>query len=168
MIVRVAQTKSLTRRSWRRTPQNVIMLTAVSPVLAQPGPHNWGSTWEGLTQTRPALLPYAGGLRGSVPKSRGPGGSGSPPVGCVLCCVCVCMCVSVCVSVCVCVCVSVCQCVSVHVYMCICVHVSVCVHVFMCLCVYVYMCLCVYVCGCVVVWLCGCVLVCWCDGVLVW
>ena len=40
---------------------------------AHPGPHYWRSTWEGLTQTRPALLPYAGALREWVPKSRRPG-----------------------------------------------------------------------------------------------
>ena len=28
-----------------------------------PGPHDWGSSWEGLTQTRPALLPNAGAFR---------------------------------------------------------------------------------------------------------
>ena len=39
-----------------------------------------GSSWEGLTQTRPALLPYAGALRAWVPKSRGPEGSRSPRV----------------------------------------------------------------------------------------
>ena len=49
--------------------------------MAHAGPHYWGSSWEGLTQTRPALLPYAGALRAWVPKSRGPGGSGSPRVG---------------------------------------------------------------------------------------
>ena len=40
------------------------MLIAVSSVRARPGPHYWGSSWEGLTQTRPA-----------------PGGFGSPRVG---------------------------------------------------------------------------------------
>ena len=58
----------------------------VDPVIAlyslNPGPHYWGSCREGLTQTRPALLPYAGAPRGWVPKSRRR--SGSPRVG-VLC-----------------------------------------------------------------------------------
>ena len=53
-----------------------------------PGPHFWGFNREGLTQTRPAVLPYEGDLRVWVPKSRRPGGSESPRVGvvCVLCC----------------------------------------------------------------------------------
>ena len=63
-------------RGMRRGALYECMLTEVSSVRTRPRPHHWGSSWEGLTQTRPALLPYAGALRGWVPKSRGPGGSG--------------------------------------------------------------------------------------------
>ena len=53
-------------------------------VRARPGPRDWGSSWEGLTQTRPALLSNAGALREWVPKSRGPGGFRVPRGGGVL------------------------------------------------------------------------------------
>ena len=49
--------------------------------MTHPGPHTSRFSREGLTQTRPALLPHAGALRVWVLKSRGPGGSGSPAVG---------------------------------------------------------------------------------------
>ena len=43
-------------------------LTEVSSIRAGPGPHDWGSSWEGLTQTRPALL------RAEDPEVLGPHG----------------------------------------------------------------------------------------------
>ena len=54
-------------RGKRRGDLHECKLTAVSTVLARPGPHDWGIQLGGLglTQTRPALLPYAGALRGS-------------------------------------------------------------------------------------------------------
>ena len=61
-------------RGRRRGALQVGVLTAVSPVRARRGPHDWGSSWEGLTQTRRALLPAQGALRVWAPKSRGPRG----------------------------------------------------------------------------------------------
>ena len=47
---------------------------------AHPGPHYWGSIWEGLTQTPRAPLLRRAPLQEWVPKSRGLRGSGSPQI----------------------------------------------------------------------------------------
>ena len=46
-----------------KAPETDVTVDRITQYRARPGPHDWGSSWEGLTQTRPGLLPYAGALR---------------------------------------------------------------------------------------------------------
>ena len=68
-------------------PQTDVRIFVASLYRARPGPHDWGSSWKGLTQTRPALLPYARALRergSEKPRTRGfrvPTGGGTDSRG---------------------------------------------------------------------------------------